>query len=401
VKALFLSTWFPYPPDNGSKIRVYHLLDAFSQRHDVTLLSFAFDTARPGEASELRARCRRVETVWRDPFQHSRAAQRLRFFSPSPIFTLPIPEMSALVKRVARDASFQVVVASTEVMATYATQFRDVPMVLEEHNSGARWMWERYREQTSPAQRLRCWASWQKARLFEGRLFPNFDLCTMVSEQDRAASLQMLPGYRGPVEVVPNGVDCQHNRPGLAQPVPKTLVFNGALTYYANYDAMHHFLSAIYPLIQAQEPSVSLSITGPTSGVDLSSLGPDSGVRLTGYLEDVRPAVAGAWVCVVPIRKGGGTRLKILEAMALGTPVVAVSKGAEGLDVTPGHDILIADDPVEFASHVLTLLRDPARRDYLARNGRRLVEEKYDWRIIGQRFTDLVEAAVAAVPRRP
>jgi len=124
----------------------------------------------------------------------------------------------------------------------------------------------------------------------------------------------------------------------------------------------------------------------------LAELG--DGVRLSGYLEDIRPVVAGASVCVAPIRQGGGTRLKILEAMALGTPVVATSKGAEGLDVADGEHILIADGPAEFANRTLQLLRDPALRQRLAYNARRLVEEWYDWGPIGQRFVRLVEEAV-------
>jgi glycosyltransferase involved in cell wall biosynthesis len=113
-------------------------------------------------------------------------------------------------------------------------------------------------------------------------------------------------------------------------------------------------------------------------------------------VEDVRPLVSGAWVCIAPIYQGGGTRLKILEAMALGTPVVATSKGSEGLEVTPDRDILIADEPADFAAQVACLLRDPDLRDHLACNARQLVEERYDWQTIGQRFAGLVEAVTIA-----
>jgi glycosyltransferase involved in cell wall biosynthesis len=189
-------------------------------------------------------------------------------------------------------------------------------------------------------------------------------------------------------------VDCARNRPDLARPVPNALLYNGALTYSANYGAMEFFLAEVYPIIRRQEPGVSLTITGSTSGVDLSGLRLEEGVRLSGYVDDIRPLVAGAWACVAPILHGGGTRLKILEAMALGTPVVATSKGAEGLEVTPGQDILIADEPAEFAAQVLRLLRDANLRERLATNARRLVEQRYDWAGIGQRFVDLVEETV-------
>jgi glycosyltransferase involved in cell wall biosynthesis len=154
---------------------------------------------------------------------------------------------------------------------------------------------------------------------------------------------------------------------------------------------MHYFLDEIYPLIRAQEPEVSLAITGSTSGVDLAGLPLGAGAETVGFVEDVRPLVAGAWAVVAPIRQGGGTRLKILEAMALGTPVVATSKAAEGLSVTSGRDILIADGPDAFAACVVQLLRDAALREYLAGNARQLVELEYDWQAIGQRFVDLIE----------
>ena len=126
----------------------------------------------------------------------------------------------------------------------------------------------------------------------------------MVSEQDRAVCLTDLPGYRGRVEVVCNGVDCDHNRPGLAQSQPDALVFNGALTYSANYAAMRWFLAEVYPRIKAQVPGVSLTITGSRTGVDLAGLALDDTVRLTGFVDDVRFPVAAAAVCVVPIRHG-------------------------------------------------------------------------------------------------
>jgi glycosyltransferase involved in cell wall biosynthesis len=129
--------------------------------------------------------------------------------------------------------------------------------------------------------------------------------------------------------------------------------------------------------------------------VRLADLQLDSSVHLSGYVNDIRPMIASAAVCIVPLRQGGGTRLKILEAMALGTPVVATSKGAEGLDATPGRDILIADDATEFANQVVRVMRDATLRAEVASNARRLVEHRYDWQQIGGRFVDLVEAAAS------
>lgn len=389
---LFLSTWFPYPPDNGAKIRVYHLLRALAAKHRVTLASFVFDTARPNEADVLRHWGIDVHVVQRNPFERSPMTGALRFFSRQPIVTHPLPAMADMVRKLLTETQFDVVLASIEVMATYALMAPNSAIkILEEHNSLSRWMWERYRVQSSAIQRLRCWISWNKTRHFEASLFRQFDLCMMVSELDRAASMTMLPSYHGPVEVVPNGVDCQHNHPGLARPRPNALVYNGSLTYSANYDAMQWFLADVYPQIKAEEPSVALTVTGSTSNVDLTGLALDDTVHFTGLVDDVRLPVAQAAACVAPLRQGGGTRLKILESMALGTPVVSTSKGAEGLEVRHGEHLLLADDAPTFAQHVLTLLRDPALGKRLGAQARRLVEQHYDWSFIGQRFLRLVE----------
>ena len=397
MNVLFLSTWFPYPPDNGSKLRIYHLLRALGNRHEVTLLSFTFDTARPDKTDALQSICRSVQVVALNPFAANQAGTLSTFLSMRPMASRPIPAMSQLVAAEWRRRTYDAVIASTEMMIDYALMAPpSAAKVLEEHNSLTRWMAERYREQRNPLQRARCWASWQKRRWYEGRYYSLFDLLTMVSQQDRRTTTE-LAQRRGPrVEIVPNGVDCDHNRPGLAKPRPDSLVYNGALTYSANYDAMRWFLAHVFPLIKQAIPGITLAITGSTIGVDTAGLALDDAVTLCGYVDDIRFPVAEASACVVPIRQGGGTRLKILEAMALGTPVVSTAKGAEGLEVTHDHDILIANKPAEFADQVIRLLRDAALRHHLAMNARHLVEQRYDWQQIGRSFVGLVEAAVEA-----
>ncbi|NIV37258.1 MAG: glycosyltransferase [Anaerolineae bacterium] len=184
-------------------------------------------------------------------------------------------------------------------------------------------------------------------------------------------------------------------------PEADALVYSGALTYSVNFDAVDFFLREVFPLIQAKRPTVKLSVTGKLEGVPIDRLPANDGLVLTGYLDDVRPTVARSWACVVPLRVGGGTRLKILEALALGTPVVSTSVGAEGLKVTPGVDILIADEPTEFADATLRLLEDPGLRAELAANGRRLVRERYDWDQIGEQLDRFLRQVAKNVVRRP
>lgn len=394
MRLLFLSAWFPYPPDNGSRLRVYHLLRSLSERHDVTLISFASDGPDVSLAPKDLSFCTRVVGVRADPFRRLGPRHTARFLFLEPSVAAPLRIMTSAVQEQTANCTYDAVIASTTTTACYALAAScSGARILEEHNSMTRWGHERWLAGAGRIQRGRRWVSWQKSRRYEARLFSRFDLVTMVSAVDRDAAVS-LPGYRGPVAVVPNGVDCERNKPGLVARQPYRLVYNGALTYNANYDAMCWFLADIYPQVRARLPDTTLAITGRIDGVDLDALRLDPSLQLTGFVPDIRLPVAGAAACVVPLRQGGGTRLKILEAMALGTPVVSTRKGAEGLAVSDGEHLLLADTPEEFAACTVAVLTDASLAAHLARNARRLVESQYDWLTIGARFAQLIEQAV-------
>lgn len=395
LNILYLGTWYPHPADNGYKIRVLYLLRSLAARHDVTFLSFAFGTAQSQERSVLHDWCSTVQVVTLDPFAFNRRGILRTFIAPRPLYCLPIPAMAQLVASSTESQRFDTIIASTLMMADYTRNLpKSVTKVLEEHNSMTRWMHERFLQQKGLLGRMRCWVSWHKTRRHESAVLRRFDLVTMVCEQDAATTRSLLPTDWPPVSVVPNGVDCTLNRPGLAAHIPDTLVFNGSLTYRVNFDSVRWFLTEVYPHIKRGRPTVNFVVTGSVDGIDLSGLPLDNSIRLTGLLRDVRPAVAQATVCVAPIWQGGGTRLKILEAMAIGTPVVATSKAAEGLQVSDGEHLLLADTPQAFAEKTLLLLKNADLRSYLAINARKLVEREYDWERIGDTFVTVVEQAV-------
>lgn len=356
------------------------------------MLSLDPQSWAPAQEPAIASFCEQIHIVPKDPFSRSRVRMASRFLSLSPIVATPFPEMLRLTRELHAVRPFDVVISGTVIMASYALALSGVARILEEHNSGTRWMGERYHAQTKHLQRIRCWMSWRKTMCYESRLFPHFDLVTMVSEQDAATSRSLVARGCPPVAVLPNGVDCAALRTGLTKPVPDTLVFSGALTYRANFEAMQYFLGEIYPLIRAARPSVTLRITGKSEGVDLSTLPLDDSVTLTGYVEDIRHEIARSQVSVVPIRSGGGTRLKILEAMAIGTPVVSTIKGAEGIDVYNGEHLFLADDPKAFAYSTLRLLQDGTLREQVSLRARQLVEASYDWGSIGQQFLARVES---------
>jgi glycosyltransferase involved in cell wall biosynthesis len=218
-----------------------------------------------------------------------------------------------------------------------------------------------------------------------------------MSEVDQAALRGLDPSVR--TWVVPNGVDTGYFRPADPESVEaESLIFTGTMSWEPNVDATIHFCGDIFPLIQRTYPGVRLTIVGAEPTEAVRRLGDQRGVTVTGSVKDVRQYIGRAAVVIVPIRLGSGTRLKILEAMAMGKAVISTAVGCEGLEVTPGKDIEVANSPEAFAVAVCRLLGDPARRRALGEAGRRLVTDRYDWRIIA-RQQDAVYATLAEGPR--
>jgi glycosyltransferase involved in cell wall biosynthesis len=389
MNLLYLSPWFPFPPTNGSELRIHALLRGLAARHDVTLLSFQRRPVDPRGLEEARDLLAAVHLVpWRefDPGSH-RARLGLLSARPRSVVDTHSPEMESLIRQTTAERRYDAVIASELGMAAYWPAWGDLPAVLDDLELGA--FREQARAAASPTTRARRRLMWAKLRAYARDLLPRFAAVTVVSERERALLREVAPRYAA-VELIPNGVDLAGYAAAPAALPDDKLIFTGAFTYDANYEAMVWFLGEVYPLIQREAPGVQMIITGDHAGKPLP---PAANVTLTGYVDDVRPLVAGAAVSVVPIRQGGGTRLKILEAMALGTPVVATAKGAEGLDGTHERELLLADAPEAFAAAVLRLLRDKTLRQQLVNNACRLVRAQYDWAIILPRFLDVVERA--------
>jgi glycosyltransferase involved in cell wall biosynthesis len=394
MRILFCSRWFPYPPDNGSKIRIFNLIKQLSVRHEVDLVSFTDEPLSDERLAAMQTYCRHVEVLPYHAFQPGRAKAILGFFSrrPRSVVDTYSVEMQSLIDHTLRRRSFDAVVASQSDMALYTRTCRGLPKIFEEVELTS--FYEGFSKEGHPLKKARLHLMWWKLSRYMAYLLQGYDGCTVVSERECERVLELSPGF-WPVGVVPNGVDTRHNSGDFGSPKMDTLIYSGALTFYANFEAVDFFLREVFPLILAERPQVKLLITGRLDGVPVERLPVNENVIFTGYLDDIRPAIAQSWVNIVPLLKGGGTRLKILEAIALGTPVVATSKGAEGLELKAGRDILIADKPSDFASVVLNLLQNGKLRESLSHSGRRTVETKYDWQRIGHQFCDFVEEIAA------
>jgi glycosyltransferase involved in cell wall biosynthesis len=399
MNILALSDWFPYPPDNGARMRLHNLLRQLAQRHEVVLLSFTRDTPSALHMDAVWTYCREIGYV---PFRHyqpRRLRALLGFFQPRPrdIVDTYSLEMERLVNGKLAAQPFDLILAFAigpgGGTASYVQGIRGVPRVVEDLELSI--IRDRIAIQPHWYQRMRLRLTWWKLRNYVTRLVGDMDGCTVASARERDLVSSILPDGL-PLAVIPNGVDLALYNKDFGLTEPDSLVFSGALTYEANLWALQFFLAKVFPIVKSRWPGIKLYVTGRTDGVPLGDLPIQDGVVLTGYLDDVRPRVARSSVCVVPMTVGGGTRLKILEAMALGTPVVSTSKGAEGLDVTSGKDVLIADEPEAFANAVLRLLDDDAGlRARLSENGRRLVQGTYGWRAIGERLNTFLEQVIA------
>ena len=391
MKILFLSGWFPFPPRNGSELRIYNLLRGLGQEHEVTLLSFADEMAAAAAEPLWTGICEQVTAVPRPVFNPHSWPARMGFFSPKPrsIIDTYSPAMADQVRQALRSNNYDLVIASQTMMAAYAYLFDGTPALFEEVEIAL--LYEQFIQSGSWRDRLRRGLTWHKHRRYLARLLDHFRAATVVSEQERRLLWQAVSDRR-PVEVIPNCVDVGSYQAVTAVPQLATLIYTGSFGYYVNYDAMRWYLGEVHPLVETAVPEVGVVITGDHKGLPLPAA---RNVRLTGFVDDVRPLIAAATISLAPILEGGGTRLKILEAMALHTPVVSTSKGAEGLDVKPGHHLLIADTPAEFAAAVVSLLEDPVEARRLAVNAYELVSTCYDWKAMIPRFLDVVAETVS------
>lgn len=384
MKILVLSTWFPYPPDQGSRIRAFHLIKALSQGNELGLISFQDRPLDDSWLDFMKAYFTWIKVLPEKPFEYRKLRSILGFFSLKPAAAVAgfNKNMENLVLRTAQEWQPDLVFAFTNVTAPYALKVKNAMRIVDIDNLLTLMLHEDIAFAKNPLQKLRRYLAYLKFRRYENNLYKPFDRCLVVSAFD----INRLQSYtkieKKQILNVPNGVDFEFNQPGNLPKKENQLIYSGALTYAPNYDAMKFFLAEIYPLVQEQIPNIRLLITGSNTGVDLAGLSADSSVTFTGYVADIRPYIQESTLVIVPLRQGAGTRLKILEAMALGTAVISTSKGAEGLDLQHSIDVWIADEPASFASGINLLLSNLDLRKSLQNNAFHLVKNRYDWKLI-------------------
>jgi sugar transferase (PEP-CTERM/EpsH1 system associated) len=392
---LWLNANLLLPLDKGGKLRTWHVMRHLARRHDITYLSFSDPSQTEADRQGMREVCSRLETVPRvDPQKgtwrfYADAARHVIDPIPYAIAKYRSSAYRARLEHLLATASYDVVVCDFLVPAVNLPARLPARSILFTHNVEAE-IWRRHAETASnPIARRLLSQQWSRMLRFEGDALSRFDLVLAVSEADSQTFERLYPGrLRAPVHVVQTGVDTGYFTPSTTHTDRAHLVFTGSMDWLPNEDAMVHFCRDILPLVRRAEPGATLSIVGRAPTPAVRRLADEHGVEVTGRVDDVRPHVARASVYVVPLRIGGGTRLKIFEAMSMGKPVVSTTIGAEGLPVTNGRDIVLADDPDSFANAVVRLIRADADRRGLEQAARRLMVDRYDWSAVAQDFED-------------
>lgn len=399
LRILLLTPQLPYPPEQGTSLRNFHILRGLAQDHEVHLLSFDETGSRSSpDRSPLHDLCAQLTSV---PVPGRTMSQRL-----GRLLTDPHPDMAHRLKSETFEQSldgllgqirFDVVqvegieLASTMTIIRHSQQ--ECAVVFDDHNAEAELQRRMFVTDLSQPTRwiaaMYSFIQWRRLRRFERRACRIADGVSVVSEADRSHLLALAPEI-DPL-VIPNCIDVEtyrHIPRRDAATFDHDLLFIGKMDYRPNVDAVLWFSREIWPLIRAKRPDASWAVVGKQPHARLLHLNNEPGINLTGAVPDIKPYLAGACVYVMPFRIGSGTRLKLIEALASGVAMVSTYVGAEGYPLVDGKHLLLEDDPDAFARAVLRLMNDDERRRRLALAGQEFAE-RYDWRRVIPRFNHL------------
>lgn len=385
ARILFVTSRLPFPPKEGHQLRSWHLLQALASQHEVTLLSFARADDDLAAAEQMRARLAGMETF---PIASERSKPALAMallrgsFGNEPFVAAKYVSDAMRARIAALAPGMDAVHFDMLPLMRYADAVpAPVPVVYNAHNVEHALLETRARLERNPLARLFLHRQAPRLLAFERDACRRAKLVLACSGTDAQQLRPLAPGTR--VAIVPNGVDLEGNVPARTPPGKARLVFVGQMGWFPNRDGVEWFLHDVFPRVLMMRPDAEFVLVGKAGGLEVPAE-VASHVTLAGFVPDLRPVVHGAAVYVVPLRAGSGTRLKVLEAMALGKAIVTTTVGSEGIVLRNGESALYADDPGDFAHAVVALLDSPVLRDGLGAAARACAEQHYGWDAIGR-----------------
>lgn len=409
MRVLWLSHLIPYPPKAGVLLRSYNMVRELARHHEVDLLAFhqhdllapIFSDVAKGvdEARKvLGQHCGRLEffptpvdQVWRG--KERTALKSLLAGSAYNIDWLRSSTFAATLRQWVADGEYDLVHFDTISLMPYLPLVGNVPTMLDHHNIESHMLWRR--AENEPRRLLRWYFRREAAKLemYEREQCSAVNLNITCSDVDSNRLREIVPDT--PVVTVPNGVDVEYFRKGTIEQVSGRLIFVGTLSWYPNAEAVRFIANEVWPLLMEQLPDTSVDIIGANPPAELEKLAAQNPrFRVLGFVDDIRPNMDQAEIYVCPITDGGGTKLKVLDAFAMGKAVIANPVACEGIDVEDGETVCFAETAQQFVDAILALRGDDGRRALMGEKARKLAEDRYAYRAIGDYLASLVEACV-------
>lgn len=395
MRILMVCPRLPVPPDTGASIRSFQLIKGLSKTDDIDVAGINYGSLGTDDFDELKKYCGRLYLVpWSKTSRWMQAPAVLKKIARNEPFETKysdVKEFRVLLKRVTESFPYDIIIIEHSIHAGLIgclNAAHPARTVLSMHNTG----YIQYRRMAAFEKnfytKLKLFQTWLAMKKWEIEMASVFDKIISVSESDK--NFLLSHDRTLDIAVVPNGVDTDSIIPAPLEKREKNIIIVGAMDYHPNSDGVFYFCRRIFPLLKKAEPECTLTIVGKNPPSEIRALQDEKAIRVRADVADVRPYYQKAVAAAVPLRSGGGTRLKILEAMATGTPAVSTAVGCEGLDIEDGRHILVADTPSFFAQRIIDLINDRVLWNRISRRARALVEKNYDWKIISGIYRDIL-----------
>lgn len=392
MRVLYVCHRFPFPPKRGGKIRPFNMIRHLAQSHEVVVCSLARSAQEAEEGQGIAPYC--------SEFHIGRVDDRVQMLRM--VLTLPTPitasasffhssQLSRTIHRLLREQHFDLIFVHCSSVAHYVERVGEIPKILDFGDMDSQ-KWLEYSEYKPLPVSIGYWWEGKRLEAEERRLARRFDFCTATTR----AEFETLKSYGigTPSDWFPNGVDSNFFEPSSTPYDPDQICFIGRMDYYPNQQAMVGFCRDVLPLLKGRRPKLKLMIVGADPSPEIQRLGEVDGVTVTGSVPDVRPFVLRSALTVAPLAIARGTQNKILEAMAMGVPVVASAIAAGGVDATPGEHLLVATTAENYRDAILEILEDPAVRVRLSRAGRARIESHHAWPSSMRRLDTIISRCV-------